>query len=233
MPARDPSLVGADRRRGHAPRRGGSFTEGSAPVDLAAADLRARYPRPGAPSWTHVDRRADREEDGRLARAAHDAPITMADHEAQTRVDLELESGYRFRADFGSDKAPVSLDEPAPLGEGRAPNASAVLAAAVGDCLSASLLFCMRRAHLDVDGMRTEVRVTPMRNPEGRLRIKSLDVVLRPEIGAENEGRFERCVDLFEDYCVVTDSVRHGIDVAVAVEPSRSAAPGEERPEHG
>ena len=144
----------------------------------------------------------------------------MNDDSAPTKVGLELESGYRFRAEFGPDKPPVFLDEPAPLGEGSAPNASALLAAAVGDCLSASLLFCMRRAHVEVGGISAEVRVTPMRNPEGRLRIKSLEVVLHPEIGTGSEGRFGRCVDLFEDYCVVTDSVRHGIDVTVAVEPA-------------
>lgn len=155
----------------------------------------------------------------------------MADDEAQTKVDLELESRYRFRADFGPDKAPVFLDEPAPLGEGSAPNASALLGAAVGNCLSASLLFCMRRAHVDVDGMRAEVRVTPMRNPEGRLRIKSLDVVLHPEIGPGSDGRFGRCVDLFEDYCVVTDSVRQGIDVTLAVEPTVATSSRDEAPE--
>lgn len=147
---------------------------------------------------------------------------TMAGEDAPRRVHLELETGYRFRADFDDDNAPVYLDEPAPLGEGSAPNASALLAAAVGNCLSASLLFCMRRAHVDVDGMRAEVVVNPARNPEGRLRIGSVDVVLHPEVRGGNEGRVARCLDLFEDYCVVTDSVRQGIDVTVAVEPVSS-----------
>lgn len=38
---------------------------------------------------------------------------------------------------------------------------------------------------------------------------------LRPEDGE----RIGRCLELFEDLCVVTQSVRTGIDVQVAVEP--------------
>jgi organic hydroperoxide reductase OsmC/OhrA len=134
-------------------------------------------------------------------------------------VALSLETGYRFRADFGEGMEPLHLDEPPPLGEASGPNASAVLAAAVGNCLSASLLFCLQRAHLEVEDLHAEVEVTSVRNPEGRLRIGSIDVVLRPTLEAESEKRFGRCVELFEDYCVVTASVRQGIDVSVRVEP--------------
>jgi hypothetical protein len=36
----------------------------------------------------------------------------------------------------------------------------------------------------------------------------------------------ERCVQLFEDYCVVTQSVRAGLDVSVEVETTAEAALG-------
>lgn len=161
--------------------------------------------------------------------APHEGARPTSDGHGATTVHLGLESGYRLRADFGDQKAPVFLDEPTPLGLGSAPNASALLGAAVGDCLSASLLFCLRRAHLDVDGLEAEVRVTPTRNAEGRLRVGAIDVVLHPETGAAREGRFDRCLDIFEDYCVVTDSIRHGIDVTVTVAPR----PGGRGPAHG
>jgi uncharacterized OsmC-like protein len=152
----------------------------------------------------------------------------MATDDIPTTVSLQLESGYRFRADFGSDQEPVFLDEPSPLGEGKGPNASALVAAAVGNCLSASLLFCMRRAHLGVEDLRAEVEVTPIRNEEGHLRIGSLSVVLHPKVEAGNEGRFRRCTEVFEDYCVVTDSVRRGIDVTVAIELALTAGDGDD-----
>lgn len=139
-------------------------------------------------------------------------------------VRLELEDGYRFRVDLGEGFAPLLMDEPAPLGDGTGPNASAVLAAAMGNCLSASLLYCLRRSRVDVVGLRTEVEVTPERNPEGRLRIGAIRVELHPEVAAGAEGRLGRCLELFEDFCVVTESVRGGIDVAVEVVPAAPVA---------
>jgi organic hydroperoxide reductase OsmC/OhrA len=40
---------------------------------------------------------------------------------------------------------------------------------------------------------------------------------LAVQVSHENHERFERCRQLFEDYCVITESVRQGIPVAVAV----------------
>ena len=142
-------------------------------------------------------------------------------------VRLELEGGYRFRVDLGEGMPSLVMDEPAPLGDGDGPNASAILAAAVANCLSASLLYCLRRARIEVTGVRTEAVVVPVRSPEGRLRIGSIRVGLHPEVADGAEGRLGRCLELFEDFCVVTESVRAGIDVAVEVAPEGArAAPG-------
>jgi organic hydroperoxide reductase OsmC/OhrA len=92
-----------------------------------------------------------------------------------------------------------------------------VLSAAVGNCLSESLLYCLRRARIEVTALRAEVEVTPTRNDRGRLRIGAIRVTLVPEVAPGAEGRYARCLELFEDFCVVTESVRGGIDVTVDV----------------
>jgi organic hydroperoxide reductase OsmC/OhrA len=142
----------------------------------------------------------------------------MGEGAEATRVSLELQDGFRFLVDLGDTFERLAMDEPEPLGEGSGPNASAVLGAAVGNCLSASLLYCLRRAHIEVTGLRTEVEVVPARNAKGRLRIASLQVRLHPELVAGGEGRVARCLELFEDFCVVTESVRQGIEVGVIVD---------------
>lgn len=132
-------------------------------------------------------------------------------------VELELRQGYAFDVTF--DDAALGtllIDEPAPLGESAGPNASRVLAAAVGHCLSASLLFCLRKAHVDVESMKTSVEGETVRNERGRLRLGSLRVKLEPSL-SEPAERSKRCLDIFEDFCVVTESVRQGIDVGVEV----------------
>lgn len=134
------------------------------------------------------------------------------------RVSLELEDGYRLRVDLGEAFESLVMDEPAPLGAGAGPNASAVLAAAVGSCLSASLLYCLRRARIEVTGLRAEVEAIPVRNTQGRLRIGSLRVALHPLLAPDGEARAGRCLEIFEDFCVVTESVRQGIEVTVEVD---------------
>lgn len=134
-------------------------------------------------------------------------------------ITMDLQDDFRFLVDFDEDGvAPLLMDEPAPLGTGDGPNAARVLAAAVGNCLSASMLFCLQRAHIDVRGMHTTVAASLGRNDAGRVRIQGIDVRIEPLVDAAQQPRMRRCLELFEDFCVVTQSVRAGIDVGVRVD---------------
>lgn len=133
-------------------------------------------------------------------------------------VRLHLEHGYRFGVDFALPGLPsLVVDEMPPLGQGDGPNPSRMLALAVAHCLSASLLFCLRKSRLDVVAMDTAARATVARNEKGRLRVARLDVRLTPTLGSGDPARMARCLEIFEDYCVVTESVRSGIAVGVEV----------------
>jgi organic hydroperoxide reductase OsmC/OhrA len=139
--------------------------------------------------------------------------------EGERSVSMVLERDYRFLVDFNEDGVlPLLVDEPEPLGDGAGPGATRLLAAAVGNCLSASLLYCLRRARVDVEGMRTSVSASIERNENGRLRIHDMKVKIEPTVPEDQQSRMRRCLDLFEDFCVVTQSVREGLDVAVDVE---------------
>lgn len=138
-----------------------------------------------------------------------------------TTVRLDLLSGYRFTVDVGDPAtATLVVDEPPPVGDGSGPDPSQLLAAAVGHCLSASALFCLRKTHVEVTAMRTTVTVATTRNAAGRLRIGGLRVELQPTVDAADLPRLGRCLELFEDFCVVTQSVRRGVDVQVQVAPA-------------
>lgn len=142
----------------------------------------------------------------------------MSDEELTVKLDLKKD--YQIEVDFGIPGAGTLLmDEPEPLGANEGPNAARVLAAAVGNCLSASALFCLRKARVDVLDMHTEVSVSMERNDRGRMRISDMKVKIEPVVRDEDVPRMKRCLDIFEDYCIVTQSVRGGIDVGVEVEP--------------
>jgi organic hydroperoxide reductase OsmC/OhrA len=57
------------------------------------------------------------------------------------------------------------------------------------------------------------------RNETGKWRVQSLKVSIDADPANEaDRERMRRCVEIFEDFCVVTQSVRKGIDVQVAVQ---------------
>jgi organic hydroperoxide reductase OsmC/OhrA len=144
-----------------------------------------------------------------------------AEAEQDFTVTLNVEGDYTQTVDFGMPGVPaLVIDEPPPLGAGAGPNPARLLASAVGGCLAASLTFCMRKARLDVRGVRTTVRGTLVRNERGRLRIGGLHVRLEPVVPADQHDRVPRCLDLFEEFCVVTASVRLGVPTTVEVEPA-------------
>jgi uncharacterized OsmC-like protein len=147
----------------------------------------------------------------------------MADG-GQVTVSMELQDGYRFGVDFQMDGVPgLVMDEPAPLGSGEGPSAARLLAAAIANCLSASALFCLRKARIDVNGMRTRATASMVRDERGRLRVGAVDVRIEPETTPADADRIGRCLELFEDYCVVTQSVRGGLPVTVDVKPVPTA----------
>lgn len=133
-------------------------------------------------------------------------------------IELEQERDFEFRVRFDWDKVPdLMLDEPSPLGRASGPNAARLIAAGVANCLSASLLFCMRKFKQDPGPMRARVTGRIARNERGRMRIGGIEVdihLVRPV----DEIKFsDRCLQQFEDFCIVTESVRKGIPVAVRV----------------
>ena len=131
-------------------------------------------------------------------------------------IHVERMAAYEFRIKFDSPNFPdLIMDEPEPVGKDAGPDASRILAAAVGNCLSASLLFCLDRARISVIGLKTSVKTVIRRNDKGRWRIASLNVKLNPRLSRESIQKAKRCVQLFEDFCIVTQSVRNGIKVAV------------------
>jgi len=133
-------------------------------------------------------------------------------------IDMELLRNYEFKIDFDlKGVESLLVDEQPPVGEGKGPDAGRLVLAAVGTCLSASLSFCLRRSGVEVKGLRTKVEGTIARNEEGRWRIKKIKARLHPSMDDGQGNQLERCIEIFEQYCIATQSIRKGIDVEVEV----------------
>ena len=154
----------------------------------------------------------------------------MAQEQAQTKSEapshahgfsftMEQQEGYEFRVKFDwPDVAELVLDEPEPLGKKRGPNAARLVAAAVANCLSASLVFCMQGKFKQKPGpVKAKVSGRLERNEKGRFRIEGIDVAISLSDEAGAIQHLDRCAEQFEDFCIVTESIRKGIPVKVSV----------------
>lgn len=130
-------------------------------------------------------------------------------------VKLRLLENYIFELDFG-DFGNIISDEPEPLGQGEGPNPVGLLAASVANCLCASLLFASRKYKQDPGEVRAVVRGEPIRE-NNRVRVKDMSVEIYLEKADGNNEHFKKALSSFEEFCVVTQSVRDGIDVHVEV----------------
>jgi organic hydroperoxide reductase OsmC/OhrA len=140
--------------------------------------------------------------------------------EGRFTIHLEQIEDYQFNVRFDLPKAAdVLMDEPPPLGERLGPNASRMLAAAVANCLSASLLFCLTKSLDEMPSRSIEAEATCklVRDEKKRLRVGGLEVVLTIGTELAQAARLKRCMELFEDFCVVSASVRRGIPIEVEV----------------
>ncbi|ACB36001.1 OsmC family protein [Leptothrix cholodnii SP-6] len=143
--------------------------------------------------------------------------------DAPATVRLTQRHDYHFDADFGADLPPLQLDEPPPLGQGEGPSPLQLLAAAVGNCLSASLLFALRKYKQAPEPITCEVQAQTGRNAENRLRVTQIQARLTLGVPAASLERLDRVLDQFEAFCTVTESIRAGIPVTVEVWDSTGA----------
>lgn len=144
-------------------------------------------------------------------------------NENRFTIELRQQADYRFETRFDNPAVPVLVtDEPAPLGSDAGPNPSRLLTLAVANCLSASLLFAMRKFKYEPGPLHTVATATLGRNEQQRWRIIGIEVEIRLGQPATEFPMLERVLGQFEEFCVVTQSVRAAIPVTVRVLDSRA-----------
>lgn len=133
-------------------------------------------------------------------------------------ITLEQRQDYEFLVRFDKESvADLVTDEGAPLGKDSGPNPARLLAAAVANCLSASLLFALRKFKNRPEPVTASATTRIGRNEQGRLRILGIDVQIRTGRKAAEMEHLGRILAQFEEFCIVTQSVRDGLSVNVSV----------------
>ena len=132
-------------------------------------------------------------------------------------VTLRQQQDYRFDVDFGTGIPVLVADEPPPLGSGQGPSPVQLLAAAVGNRLSDSLLFALRKFKQAPEPLQCTVEAEIGRNEQKRLRVLKMTATLRLGVPAATLEHLDRVLDQFEAYCTVTQSVGQGIPIELMV----------------
>jgi uncharacterized OsmC-like protein len=133
------------------------------------------------------------------------------------RVELSQQHDYRFDIAFGDDVPVLTSDEPAPLGTGLGPSPVQLLSAAVGNCLSDSLLFAFRKFKQAPEPIRCTVTAEVGRNADNRLRVLNMTARIQMGVAASALEQVDHVLAQFEEFCTVTQSVRQGIPISVEV----------------
>lgn len=139
-------------------------------------------------------------------------------------LSLEQVEDYEFRIRFDGTAIPdLTTDEAAPLGGDAGPNPSRLLAAGVANCLAASLLFALRKFKNAPGALSAKAQAHLARNEHGRWRVVRIVVDLQWAGAAGMLEHVDRALAQFEDFCIVTESVRQGIAVGVTVRDASGA----------
>lgn len=137
--------------------------------------------------------------------------------ESTIHVQLQQTQDYQFDIRFGGTVPNLMGDEPVPLGAGLGPSPVQLLAAAVGNCLSDSLLFALRKFKQAPEPIRCDVQAEVGRNAESRLRVLGIKAALTLGVPAASLQHLDRVLSQFEAYCTVTQSVGQGIAIQIEV----------------
>jgi len=132
-------------------------------------------------------------------------------------VYLQQQSDYRFEIRFDDNMPVLTSDEPAPLGTGTGPSPVQLLCAAVGNCLSDSLLFAFRKLKQAPEPIHCEVQAQLGRNAQGRVRVLKIATKMKLGVAAAQLENVERVLTQFEEFCTVSQSVGQGIPIHTRV----------------
>lgn len=132
-------------------------------------------------------------------------------------VKLVQQEDFKFAIHFSSELPPFLADEPPPLGNSAGPSPAQLLAAAVANCLSDSLIFALKKFKQDPSPIETIASCNVGRNSDNRLRVLSINVQISLGVPAESLENLDRVLGQFQEFCTVSSSINPHIPVQIEI----------------
>ncbi|MFO7797400.1 MAG: hypothetical protein ACQERB_11670 [Promethearchaeati archaeon] len=149
-------------------------------------------------------------------------------HEENTKVSIQLDKDLIFKSLFDFEKTrEIFIDETLEETEQMiGPDAATLLGMTVISCLSASFIFCLNKRNLTIDDLEASADISFYKTEKGYQRIENIDVKMKPKTDDPDVlKRIKQCTRemrsgdmFFEETCIITPSVREGINIKVNVD---------------
>lgn len=149
-------------------------------------------------------------------------------HEGNTIVNVKLKEKMIFKTKLGLKNLDIlTIDESLEKqGEAEGPDAAQLLGLALLSCLNASFIFCLQKRKLMLDDLEAIGEISFNKNERGYMRIEKIGVKMKPRAkDPEVLIRISQCIKemkdghmFFEETCIITPSLREGINIEVKVE---------------
>ena len=141
--------------------------------------------------------------------------------ELKTKVGLKQQEEMIFKCDLGQLKMQdLYIDEKHKQETERiGPSPIKLLALSILGCLAASFTFCLQKKNFILSDLEGKAEVTIARNDKGFWRVKKIDIIIIPKVDdPKMRKRVDQCRKFFEQYCIISESLRNGIDLDVNLE---------------
>lgn len=139
-------------------------------------------------------------------------------NELKTKVRLKLEEQMLFKCDLGqSMNQNLYIDERNKKVTNKIGTFSTkLLALSVLGCFAASFEFYLQKKEFSLSDLDGKAEVTLARNDKGFWRVKKIDIEILPKVdNPKMHKRTDQCKKLFEQYCIISESLRKGFEVNV------------------
>ncbi|MFX1572963.1 MAG: OsmC family protein [Promethearchaeota archaeon] len=140
--------------------------------------------------------------------------------ESRVKVGIKLEEEMTYRCDLGKIKMEdLFIDETHDTYTDKiGPHPSSLLALSVLGCLAASFTFCLKKKGFTLKELTGKAEVITRRNERGFWRVKAINIDIIPKIDNLNmRKRADICMKFFEQYCIISESLRAGMEVNVNI----------------
>jgi uncharacterized OsmC-like protein len=149
-------------------------------------------------------------------------------HEENTLVNIKLDEDLIFKSLNEYKKIQDLIIDETIDKEGilDGPDAASLLGLAIVSCLSATFIFCLNKRNLTIEDLKASANISFKKIGGGLTRIDKIQVNIIPKTQDEEVlKRIKICTKelkdgemFFEKACIITPSVRDGIDISVNVE---------------